>query len=404
MKKHWKRDIITIWIGQSASLLTSSVMQMSLIWYLTATTGSALILTFATIAGYMPHAFLGTFAGVFIDRFDKKKILIFADLFIAMISVVLAVSAFFGELQVWIIIVALVFRSIGTAFHEPTAQALIPLFVPQKSLAQCSGYVQAFDSVSMLLSPSLAILLYGIWDLHYVLMLDSIGALIAVFLLLVVKFPKQKTISTREKPIKIIEETKEGLRVIKSYEGILSLVIIGILYTIIYSPIGSLYPHITMVYFGGTTAQSGFVEIVFSSGSLIGALLLGIAGAKLPKSFGLIGSIFLYGTGVLIIGSLAPSAYWIFVIVSFFVGFSIPFYHGIVRTIFQTQIKEEYLGRAFSLAQSGRRLAMPIGLLLGGFFSDIVGVNVIYMIAGILAITLAVFISRLKSFRKFRKL
>ncbi len=404
MKKNWKRDIVTIWVGQSVSLLTSSVMQMSLIWYLTATTGSALVLTFATIAGYMPYAFMGTFAGVFIDRFDKKKILIFADLFIALISIVLAVSALMGELHVWIILVALVFRSIGMAFHEPTAQALMPLFVPQKNLAQASGFVQAFDSISMLLSPSIAILLYEIWDLHFVLAIDAVGASIAIVLLLFIKFPKQKIVSAKEKPIKLLEETKEGIKVIRSYEGIFALVIIGVIYTIIYSPIGSLYPHITMVYFGGSTAQSGFVEIIFSSGSLLGALVLGVLGAKLPKSFGLIGSIFLYGLGVFLTGSLSPDGYWIFVVLSFIVGFSIPFYHGIVRTIFQTNIKEEFLGRAFALSQSARRLAMPIGLLLGGVFSDVFGVNIIYMIAGLSAMVLALFISRLKSFKHFRRL
>lgn len=400
---NWKVKIATIWIGQSVSLLTSSVLQMALIWYITATTGSAIMVTTATIAGFLPHAFLGTFAGVFVDRYSKKKILISADLFISAVSLILAIVALKGDLPVWLIIVILFFRSLGTAFHEPTAQSIIPMFVPKENITQCSGYVQAFDSVSLIISPTIAILLYEIWPMSSIIFLDVIGAVIAVSMIFVVKFPKQEFSDKKNQPIKIIAETKDGIRIMSQYQGILGLMIIGFLYTMVYSPIGSLYPHITMNYFNGTTAQSGFVEIIFSVGSLVGALVLGVFGAKISKSLGLIGSICLYGSGIFVIGMLSPESYWIFVAISFVVGFSTPFYHGITRSIFQVTIPEEYLGRTFALSQSSRRLAMPIGLLVGGFFSDAIGVNVLYIVFGIMAVILAGLLMILPSFKNFRK-
>ncbi|MFI3324631.1 MAG: MFS transporter [Clostridia bacterium] len=399
---NWKQKITVIWIGQSISILTSSVLQMALIWYITATTGSAMMVTLATIAGFLPHALIGTFAGVFIDRYSKKLIVILSDLFISFICVILALFSFTGNLPVWLIIILLAFRSIGTAFHEPTAQALIPLFVPDESLTKFAGFAQAFESLSLILSPSIAIVLYEIWDLHYIILLDVIGALVAVSLILIVKFPKQKPSIHKHEKINIIKETKEGLKVLSTYPGMLTLVLVGMLYTVCYSPVGSLYPHITMNYFGGSTAQSGFVEIVFSIGSLLGALVLGIIGGRLPKTWGLMGSIFIYGLGICIIGCLSPNLYWVFVIISLFVGFTIPFYHGIQRSIFQLTIPEEYLGRAFALAQSSKRLGMPIGLLFGGLFADVVGVNILYIIAGFLAMILALTLTQNKSLKNLK--
>ncbi len=400
----WKHKILVIWLGQSISLLTSSILQMAIIWYITATTGSALLLACATLSGFMPQALLGSFTGPFIDRMAKKRILIGADFALACTSLVLAAVALAGDLPIWLIMVILVVRSLCTSFHEPAAQALTPLIVPQDHLTQYAGYAQAFDSICSLLSPSIALLLYGFWDLSWIMALDAIGAAFAISILLVVKFPKEVFAPRQTEKISIVAETKLGLNYLKTQEGILPLIFFAMVYSVIYSPIGSLYPHITMVYFGGTTAQSGIVEVLFSSGSLIGALILGRVAAKLPKLWGMSASVFLYGLGVFVSGWLAPDGYEIFAILSFFIGMTIPFYHGITRAIYQMTIPQEYLGRTFAISQSCKRLGMPVGLLCGSIFADSVGINYMFIIAGTLAMILSLFVLRLPSLKRFRHL
>lgn len=403
MISNWKRTIFTIWTGQSVSLLTSSVMQMSLIWYLTATTGSARILTFATFCGFFPQAILGSFAGVFIDRFPRKTILIVSDLFIALVSGMLALSAVGGEPPIPLILVALVLRSVGTSFHEPAAHSLTPLIVPPSHITQYAGYAQAFDSVCLLLSPALAALLNGRIPLHYILMLDVLGALVAVSILCVVQLPVSEAAQAERPPIRIWADTVEGVRVLKRYDGVLTLVVVGIVYSMIYSPVGSLYPHLTMNYFGGTTDHSALVEIVSSVGSLLGALLLGRFGAKLPKTIGMAGSMLFYGVGMFLTGCLPPSGYRIFLCIAFCVGVVIPFYHGINRAIYQLTIPQEYLGRAMAITQSTRRLGMPVGLLCGGVFADATGINVLYMVMGVLAVCLALYVAQMPALRQYYK-
>lgn len=404
MIPHWKRTILTIWVGQSTSLLTSSVLQMSIVWYLSITTGSAAILTIATLCAFMPQAILGSFTGVFIDRFPRKRVLICSDLFIASISGLLGLVALFGELPIPLILVALVVRSIGTAFHEPAAHSITPLIVPPESITQYAGYAQAFDSVCLLVSPALAALLNARFALQFILFFDVVGAMVAIAILLFVPIPTPETPRAEQPPIRIWADTMDGIRMLRNYEGVFSLLIIGIVYSMVYSPVGSLYPHITMNYFGGSTDHSAFVEIVFSVGSLLGALLLGRLGGRLPKTIGIAGSMFVYGLGVFLVGCLPADGFSIFVCLSFLMGISIPFYHGIVRAIYQLTIPREYLGRAMAVTQSTRRLGMPVGLLFGGLFADTMGINVLYLVMGLLAICLAIYVAQMKGLRKFYRL
>ena len=82
-KNLWKKDYFTILIGQGFSLISSGILQMSIIFYLTAETGSAMVLSIATLIGFLPQALIGPFAGVFVDRHSRKKVMIGADLVIA---------------------------------------------------------------------------------------------------------------------------------------------------------------------------------------------------------------------------------------------------------------------------------------------------------------------------------
>ena len=93
----WKKNFFIIWSGQAVSQLSSSILQFAIVWYLTEKTGSALVLSAAMLAGFLPQAVLGPFIGVYIDRYSRKKIMIVSDLLIALASLLL-VAAGLGEI------------------------------------------------------------------------------------------------------------------------------------------------------------------------------------------------------------------------------------------------------------------------------------------------------------------
>ena len=158
---NWKLKFYTIWAGQAVSLITSAILQMAIIFYLTEKTGSAMVLSMASLVGFLPYAVFGPAIGVLVDRHDRKKIMIGADLIIAAAGAVLAIIALYMELPVWIVMIVLFIRSIGTAFHTPALNAVTPLLVPEEQLTKCAGYSQSLQSISYIVSPAVAALLYS---------------------------------------------------------------------------------------------------------------------------------------------------------------------------------------------------------------------------------------------------
>lgn len=368
-------------------MLTSSVLQISIVWYLTQRTGSAAIITLATLAGYLPRAVLGMFTGVFIDRYSRKMIIMLSDSIIALCALLLAAVAMWTEIPIWLIFVILFIRSIGAAFHTPSLNAIIPTMVPKEQLTRCAGFLQSFESVSLILSPAIAAVLFNIWSLSAIVLLDVIGAAIAVTIVLLLPIPKTAREDGGEK-LHLWEDTKEGFRVIRAEKGMMPILIISTIYAFLYFPIGSMYPLITMTYFGGTVADSSLVEIVFSAGTLVGALLLGALGNRVHKVIAISLSIGIYGLGVMFTGLLPPDGLRLFILFSAVMGLTIPFFYGLRTAIFQSRIPNEYLGRALSLAYSVSLFAAPLGLILGGTFSELAGVQHCFFACGVLAIVL----------------
>ena len=150
--------------GKTVSLITSAILQMAIIFTLQKNRICDGLVYGFTI-GFLPMRSLDQPFGVLVDRHDRKKIMIGADLIIAAAGAVLAIVALYMELPVWMVMVVLFIRSIGTAFHTPALNAVTPLLVPEEQLTKCAGYSQSLQSISYIVSPAVAALLYSVWEI-----------------------------------------------------------------------------------------------------------------------------------------------------------------------------------------------------------------------------------------------
>ena len=396
---NWKFKFYTIWAGQAVSLITSAILQMAIIFYLTEKTGSAMVLSMASLVGFLPYAVFGPAIGVLVDRHNRKKIMIGADLIIAAAGAVLAIVALYTELSVWMVMVVLFIRSIGTAFHSPALNAVTPLLVPEEQLTKCAGYSQSLQSISYIISPAAAALLYSVWKLNAIIAIDVLGAVIASITVAIVSIPKLGDQVQSLKP-NFLREMKEGIVALRQNKGLFALLLLGTLYTFVYMPINALFPLISMEYFNGTPVHISITEIAFASGMLVGGLLLGRLGNFEKRVLLITGSFFIMGASLAVSGLLPPSGFVIFVACCAVMGLSVPFYGGVQTALFQEKIKPEYLGRVFSLTGSIMSFAMPIGLILSGFFADRIGVNHWFLLSGILIIGIAIVCPMITKVRK----
>ena len=371
----WKRNYFTLLIGQGVSFISSGILQMAIIFYLVAKTNSAIILTIATLIGFLPQACLGPFAGVFVDRHSRKGVMIGADLMIAAAGGLLALAALYTELPVWAIMVVLFIRSTGTAFHSPAFSATTPMIVPKDELTKCAGYAQTIQAVSSIISPAAAAFLYAVWPLNAIIMLDIVGAILACVTVAISAIPTPD-VCTEQKSQQFMQDIKEGYMVLKRNRGLFALLWIGVIYMFFYMPISSLYPLISMSYFGGTPAHASAAEIAFAVGMLLGGIILSIWGGFKRRTHTIC-----------------------FIVCCTAMGIAAPFY-GVQNAIFQETIKPEYLGRVFSLLTSAASFAMPLGLLISGPLAEKFGVEKWFVICGVGIIIVALTAFLLPSLRK----
>lgn len=128
----WKARFFTVWTGQQLSLIGSRIAQFALVWWVTEKTGSATVLATATMVALLPRILLGPIIGSLVDRWNRQKIMVISDSFVALVSLWLAYLFWSGTMQVWHVYVVMLARSAGGAFQSPAFRASTTLMVPSK--------------------------------------------------------------------------------------------------------------------------------------------------------------------------------------------------------------------------------------------------------------------------------
>lgn len=382
----WKQRFFAIYTGQFFSLLTSAAVQFSIIWWLTDTTGgSPLILTLAGLAGFLPQALLGPFAGAITDRYSRKAVMILSDMTVASGTFVLFVSMYLFEPNVHLVILVLLLRSVASAFHMPAMQASIPLMAPEEHLTKVAGWGQTVSSLSNIAGPAVGMSLLAASSIRWVLALDILGAVIASSILLFIHIPKVQRKETID-ATSILVEMKEGYDALVKHPTLLKLTFVMTIVAVLYIPLGTYFPLITRNHFEKGVVEAGIVEVAFAIGLIVGGALLGMLGDRFDKIKTMTVGMVLMGSALLISGLLSPSLFYVFVGLAGLVGLAGPLFSGPFYAFIQTEIEPQLLGRVFGFVTSLSLLAVPIGYAFAGVLLKLTGVTALFSIIGALIV------------------
>jgi MFS transporter, DHA3 family, macrolide efflux protein len=386
MENHkWFNTYLFIWAGQFVSMLTSYAVQFAIVIWLSLEYQSAEVLAYAGIAGMLPQALIGPFAGVYIDRFNRKSIMILSDTFIAVCAIVL-IFIFKSETinLVWIYIM-LGLRSVGNAFHAPALQAVAPLIVPRKELLRVAGINQMLHSVCSIGGPAIGTLAIVYIPISDVLYLDLIGALLAISSLMMVRIP-QIVSATKSTVRTISTEFLEGILSISENRGLSYFFLYAMALSFVIMPAAILFPLLTTEHYEGGKWEMGLIEIVWGGGMLIGGIVLGVFKVGISKVV-LVNSMYILLGLTLFLSGIFPTEWFIgFILATVIGGIGLSVYYACFTAIVQIAVKPEMLGRVFSLYYSLAVLPSIIGLLFTGQIAENVGVNNTFVISGCLAI------------------
>jgi DHA3 family macrolide efflux protein-like MFS transporter len=378
--KNWKKQFAIIYLGQAFSILGSAAVQFAVIWWLTVQTESAVTLTIASIAAFLPNMLIGPFAGVWIDRYNRRMVMIAADGFIAVSSIILGAAFLLVPTPpVWFIYIILFLRGLGSTFHAPAMQAAIPMFVPADMLTKAGGWGNMIQSISNMIGPVLGAALMSFLPIAAIMLVDILGAAFAIACLLFVTIPDIPQTNTE---MNIVSDMKQGLISIKANKPLMAVLIPMLLMTILYMPLGSLFPLLVRSHFMGEAWHNSIVEFVFAGGLLLSSLLIGVWGGMKKRFFMASLAIGLMGLATLVSGALPASGFWVFAICCFFLGASGTFMNVPVMAYVQESTAPEMMGKVISLLMAAMTLSMPIGLLLAGPVVEVIGVNTWFFWSG----------------------
>lgn len=385
MHDNWKKRFTILWIGQFLSLITSSAVNFAIIIWLSLETGSAEVLAFAAIAGLLPQALIGPFAGVYIDRWDRKKTMILADSFVAVCTLVMSISFYLGYESLLLIYVMLGLRSVGSAFHMPAMQAAIPLLAPQSELLRIAGINQIIQSVSGIAGPALGALAIGLLSIGNVLLLDIAGAIFAITALFFIHIPNPEITDKAKASVKqVLNDMKISLKEILSNKGLSFLFLYSIISLFCIMPVAVLFPLLTINHFQGDKFEMSVIEIIWGVGMLVGGGFLGIWKPTINKVIIINIMHIIIGATFTWSGLLSSSQFVFFVILTAIGGIGASLYNASFTTIIQEEIKPNMLGRVFSLYYSTAVIPSIIGLLSTGFVADYIGITQTFIILGII--------------------
>jgi len=379
LEKNWKVRFFPIWVGQQFSLFGSVIAHFALVWWLTQKTGSATVLATASLVAMVPEIVLGPFAGALVDRWNRRRVMIVADSFIALVSLGLALLFWAGKAEVWHIFLVQVLRALGGAFHWPAFAASISLMVPKDHLTRIAGLNQTLQGVRSIVTPPLAAFLLSLLPIPGILMIDVFTAFLAVVPLLFVFIPQPKMEGGRPS---YFRELREGFRYVWNWRGLFYLLLVAALINVFTDPAFSLLPLLVSKHFGKGALELGSLQAAFGFGTIAGGLILSIWGGfkrRIYTSFlGMLGM----GIGVLFLG-FAPGWLFLGAIGSMaFMGIMNPILNGPIVAILQAAVAPEMQGRVFSIIGTFARGASPLGLALAGPVADLFGIQIWFVLGG----------------------
>lgn len=397
-KQEWKKRIIKFLTAQTISLFGSSVVQYAIIWYITLTTSSGFMMTISTICGYVPQIIISLFAGAWLDRYDRKKMMMISDGIIAISTLAIAISFLFGYNNIWLLFIVLIIRSAGTGVQTPAVNAFIPQIVPQEHLMKINGINTTLTSLMAFLSPAVSGVILSLTSIETTFMIDVVTALIGICITFTIAVPKIAKSVDKTSTKSIIEDIKYGFSYLNENKFIKHQIYYIVIVAVLISPSAFLTPLLVSRAFGAEVWRLTVSEMMFSLGAVTGGTIIATWGGFRNRRLTMIAATIFYG--IMMIGIGVSPIYYIYLLFNFLIGISMPCYNTPANVLLQENADPSMHGRVFSLVQIANACALPLGTIIFGPLADMISVQTILIINGAMVTIFAIISLKNKGFSK----
>ncbi|MCL2035473.1 MAG: MFS transporter [Oscillospiraceae bacterium] len=390
--------------------------------YVYGQTGLASSTTLIALLAFLPAMLLSPLAGVLADKYDRRLLMILGDGLSALGILYIYFCIQRGDVQFWQIGLGVAVSSIFTSLVEPSFRATITDLLSKEEYTKASGFVQLSGSARYLLSPAIAGLLFVLWDIRLLLIIDICTIFITVLTTLVVR--RGIVSKLRENKESIFKDFKNGWLALTQNRGVFILTAMGAAITFFIAAIQVLSTPMILSFTDSRVL--GFAITICASGMLVSSMFLGFVPLRKGVVKILSASLFLIGLFMVVFG-LRENI--ILICVSGFLFFlTLPFANTSLDYLIRTNVENEVQGRVWGLVGVASQLGYPVAYAALGLLADYVftpllleggtlagsigkitgvgsgrGIGLLIIVSGLLLSATAVLLYRIRSVRKLEK-
>ena len=374
------RNFAFMWFGHLISHAGDAVFMIALPWLMLDITGSKSLTSLVSMSAYLPAVLFGLFAGVVVDRYNRKWIMIYSDILRALLVAVIPLSLIYGFISPLLIGAITFSLSTFSAFFYPARDSLIPHIVTAEELPAANSAISVSGQMSHLLGPLFAGIGISIFGLRHLFTADAISFLFSILLISLIVGPARKL--TIEKHPPKWQGIVEGLTYVNSHKGLRLLLILTFVNNIfIMGPAIIGLPVFVREVLTSDFGVLAKLEVAMAAGMIVGSFVFW----KAEKNISPI-SILLFGIvmdGITYTLLFFADTSFIAILVLIIHGIGIPLITVSRTTIIQAVVPDEFRGRLFSMIYMAVMGTTAISVGLTGFILEFIGADALFLLIGV---------------------
>lgn len=377
----WNRPFFLLWLGQLVSNSGDYIFDVAIVWLVLKATGSPFYVGLVLAASLLPGVLVGPIAGVYVDRLNRRSLMLAANAFQAAISLGIALLYVAGLLPM-VALLGLVFAlNAGAQFIRPTVTAVIPVLVERTDLPAANGLLSMSSSLNQFVGYGLggvAVLLFGPSLAIYYDAATFVFAFVMVSLIAPVRLATPGRGATLGESF--LTSFKEGVRYIASSRVLLEILVLALVVNFFGAGIGALFGPYTSFAIHGDSSTYGLVLAASALGLLVGSLT--VAKVNMRRHVGKVLFVGIVAIGIVTMVMGAFAFLWVAVAMSALLGF----FEGLVnlplQVLIQTRVPGNLLGRVATSLGAMVTAATPVSSAISGGVATYLSVPEVFVIYG----------------------
>lgn len=363
------RSFFLLWVAQLVSQSGDFIFEVALIWLVLRLTGSAFAVGIIVVAMILPGVVLGPFLGVFIDRWNKRRTLIFTNVLEGIVVAGLSGLVLAGGASLSLLFVIVLMLGAGAMTVRVATGAIVPSMVPTADLPPANSLLSVSGSMNQIIGLSIGGVVVALFGVALPIEYDALSFFLAAVLLLLISRPAAAPLpSAAAAPTNFRQEFAEGLSFIRQNPFMVELIILGVVVNLFGNGMGALFaPYAAFVLHGGSVVY-GFLGAFVAGGSLVGAAAIG--GVDMHRTAGR----YLFGGGLAIGGAffaLGVATRLAFALpLMLALGIALAVTNIPITVVLQAKIPGRLLGRVTAAFSALIMLFAPGGPILAGWLAQ----------------------------------